>query len=156
MGCKQQWYSRRLTVNVVLKCSFINVCDKRIFLQCTIMFNFASKVFNTIGDLISVEDLPKQPSQPSQPSQQPTQQRRLSGDGRFFQQKPRFQGPSHDDHLPRIGPTSGHSIRPSSTPVYRYPTHSTTSTYRPEPYEESKFKAPDIDYNEGEFFFFFL
>lgn len=116
------------------------------------MFNFVSKAINTIGDLISVEEPPKQPNQPSQ---QPPFQRRFSGDARFFQKPARFQGPSQDDNL-RIGPSSGTSIRPSSTPVYRYPTHSTTASYRPERYEESKFKAPDIDYNEGEFYLIFF
>lgn len=138
------------------------------------MFNFASKVFNAIGDLVSDVD-PTKPAQPSQPStQQPSPQRRFSGgDARFYQIKsqPRFPTPqTQDDHLPRLGSSAsgtsasasggigigGGHVRPSSAPVYRYPTTTahTTPSYRPERYEESKFKAPDIDYNEGEFLLF--
>lgn len=97
------------------------------------MFNFASKVFNTIGDLINVEEPAKPP--PTGGQQPQTLLRRASGDSAFFQQqqpKARFHGPtSLSDHNsfrgPGTGVTTSRDPRPS-VPVYRYPSASTTSS----------------------------
>ena len=88
------------------------------------MFNFASKVFNTLGDLINVEEPPKPAG-----NQQSQTQHRGSGDSPFFQQpRARFHGPtSLSDHNAFREQTSSlrnpaPAPRSSSTPgVYRYP-----------------------------------
>lgn len=92
------------------------------------MFNFASKVFNTIGDLINVEDPAKPPVGSQQQSQ--TQLRRPSGDSTFFQQpRNRFHGPtSLSDHNSFRGPGPGSALNSgvtardqrSSASNYRY------------------------------------
>lgn len=99
------------------------------------MFNFASKLINTIGDLVSVEDPPK-----SQPPQQPQslQRRASGGDAHSFQQKPRFFGPGAIDYEStfRRGPTgtvsgSGPSARGPTPSAYRYPSGPTLTNYGP-------------------------
>lgn len=93
------------------------------------MFNFASKVFNTIGDLINVEEPAKPPVGGQQQPQ--TQLRRPSGDSTFFQQpRNRFHGPtSLSDHNSFRGPGPGSGLNSgvtardqrSSTSNYRFP-----------------------------------
>lgn len=88
------------------------------------MFNFASKVINTLGDLINVEEPPKPVT-----SQQSQAQRRASGDGLFFQQpKARFHGPSSlsDHNAFREQASTLRDPPRSSAPVYRYPSPSTS------------------------------
>lgn len=100
------------------------------------MFNFASKLINTIGDLVSVEEPPK-----SQPPQQPQslQRRASGGDARNFQQKPRFFGPGAVDYestfrrgaAGAVGSGSGPSVRGPSSTTYRYPSGPTLTNYGP-------------------------
>lgn len=84
------------------------------------MFNFASKLINTIGDLVSIEEPPK----PQQQSLQ-TQQRCASGEIRNFPQKS-YSGLTSDENTFKI-PNTGRETK-SPTAIYHYPSEASGST----------------------------